>query len=379
MESSMPFEDGVETGGNSTLSFKILCRPLEINIIDREFMLMSRACGKPFTAAIAVRICQKSGTHLLKLVSPRADGNHAVLRIESADENRKLPLLPSVNAPDIPFAKIIFRPLEILGYPAKSVVNHVLSPDNISAAVLDAFASVFGTDVLDAIRSNLLGPQLELLNLSAGEFPIIFIPSPKGGDLQITPVSPAIAYMEMKDVRGIYLHKQEKDGPRVPRGRWHKQAVSAKPQNISGAIGGPRIRFLAAMPAGHSQLESELYRYVRGGRFPRWRHPSVGNYVLRYADLLDRDPPFNDQNTYEALNALAVSLIRDAYAFIDETHEEAQQIAEVQGICLETLKIPPSSAELLLRCVPSSELDRARRGLSSAHFGHYERQNRIRG
>ena len=371
------FADLPEAKKSDLLSFKCTGQILHLHQVEQEFRRMSDACGKPLTAEIATRVCTKSGTHLIKLVSPRTDGEHAVLRVERTGGNMRSSLLPSVNAPDIPFAKIIFRPLEIFDHPAKSVVDHVLNPDDISDAVLHAFGSVFGVDVLQAVKAVLSGPPPMALKLSDGEFPIIFIPSPKGGDLQVTPVSPATAYMGMKDVTGLYFQKQEKDAPRVPRGRWHKQAVSAKPQNISGAIGGPRVRFLAEMPRDLAKYDAELYRYVQGGGFPRWGDPDVKTWVLRYADLLDRDRSFNNQGTRKGLDGLADRLIRDAQAFIDETCEDAKRMAQTQGVAPDVLKAPPRPAEILLRrSWPKDGFDRARRVLGSAHFDYREKQNR---
>ena len=356
------------------LSFKPTGRVVPVDNLAKEFGLMRDACGRKVTPEILGRICRKSGTHLVKLVSPRVDGDHAVLRFGPAGESKRFALLPSVNAADIPFAKIIFRPLEIMGHSPRSLVEHVMNPDDISERVCSAFEAAFGAEGLDAIRSALLGSAPVVTKLSAGEFPIVFIPSPKGGDLQVTPVSPAASYMGMKDVTDPYFKKQERDAPRVPRGRWHWQSVSGKPQNISGAIGGPRRRFLAEMPRSMDQSEAELYRFVLGGEFPRWRERDVDIWVLRYADRLDEGREFNNADTRAGLDRLADILIRDANEFAAETMEYAERFADAEHIPREKLKAPPRTAQILLRRPWfRGGFHRARRALNSAHFDYREK------
>lgn len=362
------------------LSFKTVGRPLGLGDLENEFWLMHGQLKKDLTAETAQRICEKSGTHLLKLVSARSDGEHAILNVQAASANRRIRPIPSVNAADIPFAKILYRPLQIRGHATRTLVDDVLSPDEASDHVLSAFASVFGDDVLDVVRATLLGEPKPVEKLAAGEFPIIFIPRPGGGDIQVTPVSPATAYMGMKRVISPFFEKQVKDGPKIPRGKFHKQAVSSKPQNISGAIGGLRTRLLAEMPPGLAQADAELYRYVRGGGFPRWREADVDIWVLRYADMLEADKTHNDQNTRAALDRTADRLIRDAEQFAEEMMTDARQAAERNGIDPATLKDAPATGTILLRrrWQKDDDFQKVRRALSSAHFEHRVQKRRDR-
>ena len=395
-EASEPEGAAKAVKSKGVLSFNPLGRPLEIGEIRGEYLAMhdhlkNEEAGKieverkkaekegrepntvrrmDLTAEVAQRICEKSGTHLLKLVSARSDGEHAILNVQAASANRRTRPIPSINAADIPFAKILYRPLEIRGYPTRTLVDDILNPDEVSHHVLSAFASVFGDDVLDAVRATLVGETKPVQKLAAGEFPIIFVPRPGGGDIQITPVSPATAYMGIKRVLSPFFEKQVKDGPKVPRGKFHKQAVSSKPQNISGAIGGPRTRLLAEMPPGLAQSDAELYRYVRRGGFPRWREVDIDTWVLRYADMLEADKTHNDRNTRAALDRTADRLIRDAEQFAEEMMIDARQTAERDGIDPATLKSPPAAGTILLRrrWEGDENFQKARRALSSAHF-----------
>lgn len=153
------------------------------------------------------------------------------------------------------------------------------------------------------------------------------------------------------------------DTPRPPRGRWVKQAISSKPQNISGAIGGPRRRFLATMPFVMQQAEAELHRFVQGGAFPRWRDEDVGDWVLRYGEMLEAHDVFNNSDTRAALDRTADRLIRDAQGFIDETMAEAGFIAP------DKMLTPADVAQALIRRRWKKDgQDRAVKALSSPHF-----------
>jgi len=370
-------DEGIPLKRDDVLTFKTPGRPLGLEDIHSEYLAIKSFFEKPFTAEIAARICLKSGTHIVKLVSSRIDGNHSVLRApQLKGDTAPQIFLPSVNAPDIPFAKIIFRPLEVIGHPTRSLVDHILLQDNISENVFEAFASVFGQDVFDAVMLGLTTPLPDITMLSDGEFPIIFIPTPNGGDLQITPISPAAAFMGFKSITGEYYQKQVKGEPRVPRGKWHKQAVSSKPQNISGAIGGPRLRFLAEIPKMQSQYEAELFRFIKGGRFPRWLNDDVAVWIMKYADLIDASEAFNNKDMREGLNRLIDRVISEADAFIAETLLDASLMAEEMALPFEAAQSPPPIQSVILRRFwAHSTFDTARRVLNAYHFEDRVKKN----
>lgn len=353
------------------LSFKRIGRILLLDDILDEFRQVRDALTSEFTAVVARRICERSGSHLIKLVSPRVDGEHATLRFDDLKSNRRSTILPSVNAPDIPFCKVVFRPLEVQGYPTMSIIDHILNPEGHSERVLADFATVFGDDVLEAMRDVLLSPPNIPLKLGAGEFPIIFVPRPGGGDLQITPVSPATTFMGMRELfRSRKFQKKDPEGPRVNRGQWVESGVSSKPQNISGAIGGPRVRFLATIPPTLQQGQAELYRFVNGRGFPRWRDDEVVIWVLRYAEMLEADRVYNNQDTRAALDRTADRLIRDAASFIHETLLDAKNLAEEYGRDVDGLPDTPTIPQILIRRYwgRDEKYDIARKALSSPHF-----------
>jgi hypothetical protein len=90
---------------DDVLTFKAPSRPLAPDTIADEFQIIRSFFEKAFTADIAHRVCLKSGTHLIKMVSPRVDGHHCVLRIfPTAAGITPRVIIPSVNAPDCPLS-----------------------------------------------------------------------------------------------------------------------------------------------------------------------------------------------------------------------------------------------------------------------------------
>jgi hypothetical protein len=230
---------------------------------------------------------------------------------------------------------------------------------------MESFTAVFGADVLDALKSSLAATPAPISRLPAAGFPIVFLPTPAGGDLQATPLAAAAAYMAMREVIAPYYRKQEKDGPKVPRGAWSRQAVSAKPQNISGAIGGSRIRFHARFPGTLNRLDAEIHRFVAGGSFPRMRGAEITEAVLQYADLLDRDAKYSNRDIRSGLEQRAESLIREVREFVEDIRAEAILVDPSAT----DLPVPPPDVLLLRRRWPRpDDLDRARQALTGAHF-----------
>jgi len=252
-----------------------------------------------------------------------------------------------------------------------------MNPEDASAKVLEAFASVFGVEILDVVKQTLLDSARRVTKLASGEFPIIYVPRVGGGDLQITPVAPASAFNGMRAATGGFFLKQEENKPKVSRGKFHKQAISGKPQNISGAIGGTRTRLLAEMPAVFARDDAEIYRFIQGGSFPRWRDSSVATWVLKYADMLTADAEYNNQNTRNALDRTADRLIDEATNFIGETNAEIQIALGKLSDTSVALASPPDAVKVLLRRYWSEvDLYKARRALSSSHFQYRIAQSR---
>jgi hypothetical protein len=109
-------------------------RILEAHSIGAEFVLIRQAfvaVGKKVPDADAFgRVGRASGTHLLKLISPRVPTEQSVLRIVGTGANRNPALTPSLDAKMSPVAKLAFRPFEVSGQSTRSLVDHILNPDD---------------------------------------------------------------------------------------------------------------------------------------------------------------------------------------------------------------------------------------------------------
>lgn len=354
---------------DALLSHRPLGRVLQVDGISAEFALIRKAFEaenkRVPCAADFGRVARASGTHLLKLVTPRAPTGQCVVRLVGDATNLHPSLYPSLDAKMAPVAKLVFRPLEVAGHPSRSLADHILNPDDqLSSRVMKGFADEFGEDALAALRLALTSPLEKLESLPAAEFPIIFLPRPGGGDLQATPLAPAEAYVRFGEVTEPYFRRNEEGQPPAPRGRWQRQYVADKPQNISSAVGKQRTRFLATMPHVVDRLSAELYRYAHGGRFPRWRDDDVVADTEAYANLLDRRDDYSDQDIRHGLDRRADQLIAAARDFIDETSADAKEAHPDVD-----LPDPPRIVTVILSLTwPRDGHDRARRVLMSEHF-----------
>lgn len=364
-------------GKADVLSFRSVNRVLDASnlplALENEFALMRSMLTKEPTEADFGRIGMGSGSHFLKLTTPRAEGSQSVLRFPRARRNTPSTYAPSLNAPDIPVAKVVYRPLDIAGRSPKSVIDYLRDPDDLTDTVMAAFVTVFGAECLDGLRRALLGEGQQITRLPAvGEFPVIFLPRPGGGDIQATPVSPVENFMGFKDMAAAWFIKQEKDMPPPPRGRWIRQAVSAKPQNISGAIGGPRQRFLAEMPPVMRSYESAIRRYALGGRFPAWYDDRVEAAVLQYEQRLDME--YTNKAIREGTDQRADGLISGALEFIASVRADARDVLAQEGREDSTLPEPPRPSALILnRRWSKRDKEKAMRAMTSPHFRDRER------
>lgn len=347
------------------LSHRRLGRILQADQVFAEFALIRRTWsedGKPLPGpGDFARVGRGSGTHLLKLASPRASASENVLRFRTAGANRQPDLVPSLDAKMARVAKIAYRPFEVAGHPVRHLADHILNPDDLSPSILEGFADAFGQEALAALRDALTEPLPPVTRLPPAEFPIIFLPRPGGGDLQATPLAPAGAYVRMSEVTAL---KQGANHPAPRRGRWHRQHVSGKPQNISGAVGPRRTRFLATMPRLLDRRDAEIRRYALGGKFPPWRDEAVAAEVERYADLVDRQASYSNQDIRKGADRHADTLIGAARAFVDEIMADARASHPDAS-----LPAPPALADVILRRPWKDDgFDRARRVLTGDHF-----------
>ena len=189
-----------------------------------------------------------AGTHLLKMITARTELSQSVLRAAHPGANEMPPFYASVDVKVFAPAGILLDRLRVRGHCERRLIDHLMTPDDLSPRVCTAFATAFGQDALDALRGALRSKALPIMRLPAAEFPIVFVPRPGGGDLQITPLAPAEAHVNFRQVTEPFFAEAEEGQPSPRRGRWHRQTLSGKSQNIGYAIPPSRRRFRATMP-----------------------------------------------------------------------------------------------------------------------------------
>ena len=350
------------------LSLRATGRVIDLDAVPGEFELMKSLLKKPLTVQAAIQVCRKSGTHLLKTINPRTDSNQCCLYFREPDSDTRPDILPSVPAGSIPFSKVLFHPFEIAERSPRSIVDDINNPDEISDFILDAFANVFGEDVLEAIREALLNRINDITELPSGGLPIVFAPRENGDDLQFTPISPAAAFRNMQDTINAFYERKKENGEQLPgRFSFPKQLISSKPQNISPMINGTRRRFMARMPTISDLTMSEFHEFATTGIFPRWRDRDIANFVLQYANLLERDDSSDNIKIQMTLDRMADRLIRCALDFIQETKTEIRLgSGHHEGDYVEPAD--PGPVKVLLGCQYRTDIGKARDALAGAHF-----------
>ena len=350
------------------LSLQATGRVIDLDAVSDEFGLMKILLKNPLTAEVAIQVCQKSGTHLLKIISPRADSNQCCLYFREPDSSVRPEIFPSVPAGDIPFSKVLFHPFEISDRPPRSVVDDIMNPDETSDFILDAFANVFGKDVLEAVREALLNKVNVITELPSRDFPIVFAPRENGDDLQLTPISPAFAFRGVQNAINTLYERKKASREQVPgRACIERQLISLHPQNISPMINRTRHRLMARLPVISNPVMEDIRNFAITGVFPRWRDRDIANLVLQYAEFLGPNVLSDNAETQLALDQMADRLIQLALDFVQETKAEIRLIAG-PGDRKFVDPVAPGPVKVLLDCQYETDIYKARVALTGPHF-----------
>ncbi|TGN68553.1 hypothetical protein E4L95_00960 [Paracoccus liaowanqingii] len=271
--------------------------------------------------ATFLAVAQGSGTHILKLLNSSVAGENNVLRLAPAGVNRRQRYLPSVNAAITPYAKIIHRPIAIIGREGnKSLVDHIVEPDEVSPVIFESFSRAFSPESLELIRTEILEPRTEVTALYGANFPIVYGPSPEGGDIQITPIS---SLHSLNVFRRAVLPSPG-SGERVSLAN---QELSAKPQNISSAISGRRYRFMARFPRPLNENDASVRRMVMGSHVPSMTmDQTLQDLLIHYGKLhrkIDSEEDFSNRSMRAGLARLGAYLVEMLHTHIEDLRESA--------------------------------------------------------
>lgn len=333
------------------------------------------------------KVGEKSGTHVMRLRSPRAGGP---MIFQDRRSNRALRHGFGGDGALSPVAKVAYRPIAIEGESrAAGLVDHLVDPDDTSASVIDAFVDVFGQAALDALRRGLAENRDRPLDLFHENFPVVFAPGLDGGDIQITPISSIEAHLGLREVRQPFFEKKTAANPEPRRGSFCRLAISGKMQNIAASLPqAPRSRFLARFPADlMGRFEAEVFRFAKGGAFPRMTDQDDGALLADYGSAVARhivgtegQKPYRNANIDRGLDARADWLIDRVVDFQEEVEAElsgAGLLAEDElEARMATAPSPDRMLRQLLPFLPKSEQAAARTALDGAHFA--DRMNRHR-
>jgi len=334
-------------------------QPYPVTEILRVFSDRKIAAGQADNTESFAAVARNSGTHNMKALAPRA--KDYVIRATAAGNAHQRRWLPFGNGHLAKYAKIIFMPIAIDGAgPARSLVDHVLEPDEWSDLVFASFINAFSLESLLAIQDGLSERRKFVSDIRDPGIPVTFIPGPDGADLQVTPVSPMAMFNE-------FAEELKTADRRIPV---CYQMVSTKPLNISVAFGGMRKKFHAKFPERLSPRYAAAWKIVKGGHFPPLDDEQVRQLIVTFAEMYARERLAASGEAF--VNArMRIGLDRLGHWIIDLLHDHLEEIRET------VLEVDPQCEPrcqdpVALLCngywADKDQRDRVRQALRSARF-----------
>lgn len=299
-------------------------RPYGAHELEQIFEDMKSEMKKPdkggfYHAATTI------GTHAPKLASSR-NKTTAVL-LQAGQGNRPGRLAASGNGRYAPYMKALLRPIIILNQPGQdSLFERLMAGDQ---GLLPAFEAVFGlearVDLIQGMKARAAGPKV---SITRENYPVFFLPGEDGKDLQASPAGSIEAHANMKSLMISMRARAKKDreaGQAATYGDWSVLSFADKAQNV--IVGAPidRTRFRASFPGTLNEIEAEVWRYRKSGRFPRMRDRDAAATLVEFA--LER-ARFEDRDTYRGgdvkerlVDNRAKFLVLRAKHFITDIHQ----------------------------------------------------------
>lgn len=334
----------------------------EQTALDEAFAGMRAEMKGVPTPAQWRTVAERMSTHIPKLAGLRYR-QPTLFFPDSADGGAGL--YYSGNVAEAPAAKVLLRPISIAGKDAaRNLVQHIMSPDDVSALVHAGFAAVFGTEALSEVaevleaRAKQTTPD-QVSELWPENFPVVFVPGPDGEDRQITPITPPTAYDTLHALRFKHLTREPDVNGRQPfRGHWRRAKISDKFGNICVQIGMHMTLLGARFPEPPVAREADLYAYAHGGRHPRLRDENVRQSLARFLDRFQQHVQPEAGSGYlnpaieQGLIDHARLLVREAEALIEATHERLEDFAGREAA---DQKPAVSPLEVLQRVLPHGD------------------------
>jgi hypothetical protein len=306
------------------LSFRNPGEAFALQDISQVYHVLKEVAGIKDNPAKFAAVAANSGTHTLKLLNSGSQDH--VLRITPKEGEARY--FPSMNAALGAYAKILYQPVLFEGIDgARSLIDHILQPDGLSAQMEEAFANAFSHESLRLVLDGLLEGRDYVSRLHHENFPIVYVPHPdkSGESLQLTPISPTRVYSDFKSE--VLPEKGSKE-----RIRLSGQEISSKMQNISVALGGPRRRFHATVPDAMLHQDAAILRLVKGGPVPVLSSYELSERLdhlvkLHYAKIDHQNGKGYFNADMEAgLRRLARWIVVEAIFWTEEVRQQAQDL-----------------------------------------------------
>lgn len=227
------------------------------------------------------------GTHSPKLVSAR-NPTRGVLLTRSTG-NRPAKLAASGNGALAKHMKVILRPIEIEGAnKIASLAERAVYGCSDLQDLLTAFGQEFGSQAETALRNGIRDKTSSSPDVSIGRdnYPVFFIPGANGASLQVGPGGNIENHINMGQLRVRMLSRAKQDrleGRPATYGEWSVTALSGKIQNVIVGAPSQRVRFASSVPSVLRDLEASIFRYMKGGPFPRMFDDDAAIVLINFA------------------------------------------------------------------------------------------------
>lgn len=302
-----------------------------INYVDPKLM-------QDNIEVICEKITQHFSSHKFKIINSKIglEGTQAIKDTQKMCSPFSYPIdddssvvYPSMNYPKVArFIRIILNGIRF-GEESKSLFDHVLRPNNVSAILFEEFSKTFGEDSFKRIQESIL----ELKNKSTFEItsikndtdnlslPIVFVPF-DDEYIQVTPLNPLYTIGNVNRIKWENLNEYFFDEKAME--------ISSKFMNIDPFVGSSDYtlrRIIAKFPNLMSDQNAVVLKAIKTGRLPFFnpfdREDFDGKLKKLYS-LYDAYMTISKPEIVHGIHSLVSSIKYD----IEEWYDNLVDIAE---------------------------------------------------
>lgn len=276
-------------------------------------------------AAAVMPICaQRIGSHTPKLRNSRVNVGAIAPYIAKGSDGQDLPLsyMGGVDGKQNA-GRMMLEPILFAGENRpKSLFERIRDgrglDDPLVNGVLGEVDPALLGEIFQACRDDDRGVES---TFSTENFAVIYIPDENMDDLLVTPLQAHSYFDTVENL--LWREPQEGEGPEMMRPLRRSDVVHhvvvAKKDNI-GTRRNTRARVNFYMPAVIDTERAEIFRFVKGGRFPQINDQRFDELMLHAAELFQRTQGpdgYSNYNIRKGLQSLVEMLHKIAQAHID--------------------------------------------------------------